>query len=176
MKTTIRKRSTTLSPRSRAALVAAAATLAACTSSTGTAPGGGGTTQCSRDDKLLDAKQACRADDDCPCGAHCALGQCVAECRADDACGTAAYCDRFGRCRPKDDTSPTPPLSPVAGNDATRMIVAPRKIDALAAPHVIRIEAPKNALGPVRVAADDGLEVECIPGAGFAKECRLDGV
>ena len=41
----------------------------------------------------------CRADGDCPRGAHCALGACAYECAHDADCVHGRTCDATGRCR-----------------------------------------------------------------------------
>src|SRR5262249_10156741 len=105
----------------RLALVALA--LAAC----GTPPMGGGgdaspdsptpdggpppppTTTCTPDPAQLAERRECRADDHCPCGAHCVLGECVADCGPGmPACANGQRCDMFGRCRAQNDTALVP--------------------------------------------------------------------
>ncbi len=61
-----------------------------------TSDGGEG---CVRDDTRLAARTECFRDEDCPCGAHCALGLCESSCRDDANCDDALVCDPFGRCR-----------------------------------------------------------------------------
>ncbi|MBI5486601.1 MAG: hypothetical protein HY905_04640 [Deltaproteobacteria bacterium] len=128
---------------------------------------------CTRDEALIAQNRTCRADDDCPCGAGCVLGRCAADCLADADCGNGFRCDQFGRCRDADDRALIAPLAPAGPSGV------------VVEPPVLRFSSPDEALVvrlrpteagplPVRVVADDGVELECTPGGGFAPECELD--
>jgi hypothetical protein len=130
--------------------------------------------RCTRDDALLDERKVCRADDDCPCGAHCTLGQCTSDCRANSACPSDTRCDDFGRCRSNAEDTVIPPLSPAVEG---ALAVTPRLVPALdpGATRALRIEADTRPIGNVRVVAEEGLEVAC-DADKFAAECRLADV
>jgi hypothetical protein len=148
-----------------------AALLCACTAD----PPSTDAARCTRDDRLLEQKRACRFDEDCPCGAHCALGQCVAACRDDGACPAGSRCDTFGRCRPSSDRSLVASLAPRVEGELS---VSPSHIPSLgpSEQRAVRIEAGKRALGAVRVSVEGALEVDCAGGGAFAQECRFDSV
>lgn len=138
--------------------------------------GGDGTGgRCERDPALLAEPRACVVDEDCPCGAHCALGRCAHDCAADDDCASGGWCDDFGRCR--------------AAGDSTRVALPVRQPRAVlsAEPDLLEfrragveksvlLRAASRDAGPVRVVGGDGVEVACGAEATFAEECTLDGI
>ncbi|MEQ8279655.1 MAG: hypothetical protein RMA76_04925 [Deltaproteobacteria bacterium] len=129
--------------------------------------------QCVRDVARLDTAHACRAHDDCPCGAHCALGACVTTCRSDDACEGDSVCDLFGVCRdPEYPALSTPPVV------ATTNLTLDPIVVALApdGPGMVRLRAGEVDVGAVRVVAPAGAQVRCAAGDTFASVCRVDRV
>ena len=100
---------------------------------------------------VLAANEACRSDDQCPCGTACANGQCRAQCTSSGDCSSDQRCDTFGRCRAKDDTSTLSALSPKTAGGLT---VTPPYIEAPAdLATTIAISASGNAIANARVAA-----------------------
>lgn len=137
-------------------------------------PAGGNTNElCVRDPALIAEARACVADDHCPCGSHCELGECVATCLKDTECGAGATCDAFGRCRAAGDTGLLPPPAPTAEGDLTVFPASLRAIDPTQ-PRPLRLVAGDRAVGTIRIAAGQGIEVDC--GGGFAASCRIDGL
>ncbi|MEO0322845.1 MAG: hypothetical protein AAF447_07795 [Myxococcota bacterium] len=141
--------------------------------------GGGGTPSleggtCVRDEARIDAREACVTDEHCPCGAHCALGECIADCRSDGDCGGGERCDTFGYCRDADDTARIPAFPPA---EQGTLIVSATRIELFdeSMPRPVRVSAANRSLGTLRALADEGLEVSC-DGAAFETECRLEGV
>jgi hypothetical protein len=67
-------------------------------------PSDGGSTDavapmCSPDPERLNGVHRCQVDEQCPCGAHCALGRCIYECLDGvQACADGERCSLFGRC------------------------------------------------------------------------------
>jgi len=128
---------------------------------------------CVRDDGLLAQELACVNDDDCPCGAHCAFGACTHECTADEECAGGEACDLFGRCVAGSgegldlevDAGPRAPLE-----------VEPALVEFLAASEVktVALSASERDPGPVRLRADQGLEVRCDPEESFGRECTIE--
>src|SRR6185437_9690435 len=94
-----------------AGIALAFAGLLGCNSSSGN--GAAGAT-CTPDPALIAQARECRADDQCPCGAHCALGRCSADCSSASDCAAGQRCDQFGRCRASSDTGTVAPVSAAA--------------------------------------------------------------
>ena len=149
---------------------------------------------CTRVPALLAQPHDCTRDDDCPCGASCALGTCVAECKTDSECAAGYLCDGYGRCttETKANQPVLPGVSPqqvAGGADAGTPKTAPpipldagglhidrnaidlRGKDAVATFHV---SAAQGTVANVRLAAAAGLQIDC--GAGLATECMLGSV
>ena len=78
--------------------------------------GGTGEYSCTRDPALLAEAIRCNRDDQCPCGAHCRLGQCDYECMEDADCDGDGWCDLFGYCRAAD------------GSRLSGVVLAPRYV------------------------------------------------
>jgi len=119
----------------------------------------------------VNAKEKCRADEHCPCGTACLLGECAATCRADGDCGEGMRCDRFGRCRAAKDVAFIPPLAP---QPEGRLAIFPsqlRAIDGVEQSFMLRAE--EGAVSTVRVVASSGLSIQCEAGGPFEAECRL---
>lgn len=131
--------------------------------------------RCERDPALLAEPRACVVDEDCPCGAHCALGRCAHDCAADDECGARERCDDFGRCRDAADSARValPAREPRAVLSAEPGLLEFRQAGA-EKPVVVR--AAGRDAGPVRVVGGEGVEVACGAGAPFAEECGMDGI
>jgi hypothetical protein len=115
----------------------------------------------------------CGRDDDCACGTHCALGACTAACTWNADCGEGEVCDAFGRCTPEGEQAR------LAGPDGQRR--GTLRVDRMlvelvrgAAQKVFRVTTAGPTPGPVRVAAQPGLEVACGRGGAFGQECRLE--
>ncbi|MBN1774103.1 MAG: hypothetical protein JXB32_22785 [Deltaproteobacteria bacterium] len=130
--------------------------------------------KCTRDLALISEHRPCRADDDCPCGAACLLGQCEADCLSNGDCASGEYCDMFGRCRASADDAPIPPLSPLVPGGTLRLATSYVPLTEAETARPVRIEVT-GAPGLVRVAADEGLEVTCVEGGPFSDECSFDG-
>ncbi len=130
---------------------------------------------CVRDNAQIDERAACVTDEHCPCGAHCSLGECVADCRSNSDCDGGERCDLFGYCRDENDTTRIPEFAPV--EQGTLVLGASRMdIDDPAEPVRVRISAHGRALGPIRALAEANLEVSCDAGTTFAQECRFDSL
>lgn len=158
-----------------------ASLLAVCAVACGPAPSGGdggdagndgaqGAT-CTVDPALVRAASACRADDHCPCGAHCELGRCVAQCGPSlGECPSGQRCDRFGYCRGADAPQyGRPTTAPAVGT----LVPEDLRVDVPAAPMTasVRVRATRAAAGPVRVTVEAPFEVQCEPMGPFAREC-----
>ena len=53
---------------------------------------------CVVDPERLNGVLACQVDEQCPCGAHCALGRCIYEClEGVEDCADGQRCSLFGR-------------------------------------------------------------------------------
>lgn len=127
---------------------------------------------CVRDPVLIAAKSACRSDDVCPCGTHCALGECVAACTSDAECG--GVCDDFGRCRGAGATGRVAPLEAAA---TSRMLANVRSfpLTGVGGVHHLRVVPEGGRSGPARIVGR-GAELRCTEGAAPSTECRFDGV
>ncbi|HEY3357942.1 MAG TPA: EB domain-containing protein [Polyangia bacterium] len=126
---------------------------------------------CVRLPALLEARSACRQDDQCPCGTYCARGVCVYDCRQDADC--QGWCDPGGQCRDAADRSTVPAVR--SGHDVPfRVHPAHLPVIARDAALVVTLGAPQQALGPVRLEASAGLLIEC--GGATGPTCELDGV
>ncbi len=130
--------------------------------------------ECDPDASLIDQGRACLEDDDCPCGAHCDLGECVAACSDDGDCDDDQRCDDFGRCRGAgtSDMLPPPPVE-------ERPAVRPTSSSIIAAPGAevelgLRVVGPSGDGEPIRarLVARDGAAVDC--GDGFVAECTIE--
>lgn len=132
-------------------------------------PDGGLPSFCRRDESRIQANEDCISDEDCPCGAHCALGSCRAECLSDSDCA-AGFCGPFGRCR--EEAEVVPGLAP---QEAPTFDVRPKALETLEpnVPRSVFLTSGPVALGPIRIVADEGLEVSCDGGTAFALECTL---
>lgn len=119
------------------------------------------------------AAPACLADKDCPCGAHCDLGKCIASCSASGDCDAGESCDRFGRCRGATAVGMVPPSAHdgAAGLKALQPVV----YGGATGEAEVRFVASKVDAGEVRVAASPELEVRCETGGTYAAECTVPG-
>ncbi|MFO0726566.1 MAG: hypothetical protein U1E65_22460 [Myxococcota bacterium] len=142
---------------------------AACSSKKPPAP-----LKCTRDPALLAEKRACVGDEHCPCGTSCVLGQCAAACSTDADCG-GGRCDELGQCRDPRDPARTPSPPPTG---TARITVSEAKVTLVRSDAVrtIEIQAPDRAVGPTRVLAPPGYQVQCTPSGAFATECNVPGV
>ncbi|MCP4502715.1 MAG: hypothetical protein GY822_22445 [Deltaproteobacteria bacterium] len=128
---------------------------------------------CVKDADLIAARSICTANDDCPCGTFCALGECVADCLADVDCDDGS-CNLMGHCSTSTDERRTPNLSPSQEGVLVVSASVVQVFDATTA-RQIRISARNLDLGRVRVLAVKGLEVSC-DGQTFSTECLYDNV
>lgn len=133
-------------------------------------------TTCTVDPTLIAQRRACLADDQCPCGAHCELGECVASCGEGlPACSTGRSCDSFGRCRASDDTRlNTAEIAPdsqasLEVDSAVSFTGSTTEID-------VRMRTAQTAISTVRIQVDAPLEVRCAADDAFASACLLSGV
>ena len=126
---------------------------------------------CVRDAELLEERWDCNRDDQCPCGTHCEEGRCDYECTQDDDCD--GWCDFFGRCRAADDEASTPSIS---GETEGRLKLSTSFLTIFDASETrnIRVAASGADLKDVRVAAGEGLLVQCDD--AFVRECRIPAV
>ena len=164
------RRSRMLRPLAVACLAAFVAPAAGCEENPGTTTGA---LSCTPDPALIAEHRACRGDDDCPCGAGCVLGECVAACSADADCA-GGWCDQFGRCRAAADRSRIAGLAPVASGNLGLSSSVLRIADP-SEPRPLRITPNQGvAAGPVRVTVDEALELRCSEDGPFEPECRFD--
>jgi hypothetical protein len=129
--------------------------------------------QCRPDVKLIAEQRVCRADDQCPCGAHCELGKCMAECTANGDCQDGARCDSFGRCRSASDSGKLLPLSGAGSghlSTVTSSLVVPQGDSG-----TFLLTAEDGDAEAVRLQASEGFELECDDGA-WQGECVDAGV
>lgn len=130
-----------------------------------------GTENCRPDAARVAALEACRDDDQCPCGTACYNGQCVAQCTKSSDCGRDARCDSFGRCRDEDDKETVAALS---AETTGALSVTPPYLEAPGALETtVRVHAEGNPLSDLRVEASAGLEVKCDASAEFSATCVL---
>ncbi len=159
------------------------ALLAACAGACAPAPSGGdggndGATDgpvsatCAVDPARVREARACRSDDQCPCGAHCELGRCVAQCGPTlGECAAGQTCDRFGYCRASDAPAyGRPTAAPAVGSLVAEELQHDVPVAPASTP--VRIRAVRAALGPVRVTVEAPFEVQCAPMGAFARECE----
>jgi hypothetical protein len=131
--------------------------------------------ECTRVGSLIDTKRSCRADGECPCGAHCELGRCIASCRESSDC-PGGYCDQFGRCRAGEDRNLVAIIQ-TTSRSATTIAVAPTTINALTSdPRSIRVEVAGGGSSSVRIAVEAPVQVACAPNGSFASECTFERV
>lgn len=131
---------------------------------------------CTPNSTAIAEKRACISDDQCPCGAHCDLGQCVASCGAGQpACAANQTCDRFGRCRNASDLTlvgEVAPRTPTALSiDRTTMLVGTESDSA-----TLAIRSVNKATGPVRVTVPSPYQVRCGASMVWSNECTLSSV
>jgi hypothetical protein len=129
--------------------------------------------QCRPDAKLIAEERACRADDQCPCGAHCELGKCSAECSQNSDCQDGGRCDSFGRCRSPGDSGKLLPLNGASTgrlSTVTSSLVVPA-----GASGTFVLSAEDGDVDDVRLLASDGFELACDDGKWQA-ECVDPGV
>lgn len=136
----------------------------ACSSSKPADTGGA----CTPDPTLIAERRACRADDQCPCGAHCTLGECVADCGAKTACGAGQTCDTFGRCRAANDTSK---VAPLAAADQGSVRVENSVVSLGGGTANLQFAARDRDLGPVRVTVSEDFELDCDGSGNWKAEC-----
>jgi hypothetical protein len=115
----------------------------------------------------------CLSDGNCPCGAHCELGACVASCSSDADCGDGQRCDSYGRCRLADRTSSIPRAPQTLGGTlrAPARIVMPTSGVARVTLRASSLDVPR-----ARVAARAGAEVRCSDTGAFGSECLLAAI
>ena len=136
-------------------------------SGTTTGGTGGDAGFCTPDPILLAATTACHLDDQCPCGAHCALGLCAADCQMDSQCPSGDYCDSFGRCRFQSDQGLigfAPVQQPSVALRPSTLTISVGDTSA----HAIELEI--DYPGPT-----DGGAVRLHPDPGLVLVCSLDG-
>lgn len=129
---------------------------------------------CTRDSARIAARERCVSDLDCPCGAACSLGACVAACASDDECGEGTYCGRFGACVAALQVNDAPALDFTASGT---LRVHPEVVvtnEALGA-RTITVRAEDHDVETIRVVAGAGLAVMC-PGGSETGECTIDGL
>jgi hypothetical protein len=131
---------------------------------------------CTPNSTAIAEKRACISDDQCPCGAHCDLGQCVASCGdGQPACAANQTCDRFGRCRNASDLTlvgEVAPRTPTALSiDRTTMLVGTESDSA-----TLAIRSINKATGPVRVTVPSPYLVRCGASMVWSNECTLSSV
>ena len=159
--------------------IAAVSVLGAC-SPPGNTDGGadsgtdGTSRACVPNEALIAARRECRADDQCPCGAHCELGQCIASCGASTACASGTTCDTFGRC-----VAPGTPVTQRAVSAAAPGTATVRdplvRFETMTSIATIGFHAGAHDLGPVRETVPAGFELHCASGE-WASECRETNV
>lgn len=126
---------------------------------------------CTPDPARIAARRECRADDQCPCGAHCALGQCVAQCASSADCTAGQTCDVFGRCVAPGRARTERIADPSAPGDV--VLDAPLvELASLSTPAQIAFRASSRGISAWRIAAPAGWELQCEPGGAFVSECR----
>jgi len=135
---------------------------------------------CTRNAEKIAEARDCRADDHCPCGSHCELGQCIATCSTANDCSDDQYCDDFGSCRALSDSEIVPALRP---SQPVRVRVDARKVELAATGQSYTVavylglqgKSPTGqTVGPMRVAAQDGLQLRCEAGGELVSECRFE--
>ncbi|MFH1812509.1 MAG: hypothetical protein ABIJ09_27500 [Pseudomonadota bacterium] len=129
--------------------------------------------RCEVSAQLVASAGTCVNDDHCPCGTHCALGTCTADCSSDAQCG-GGLCDSFGRCRAVGDENVTPFPSTVRQAPLT-LSTKFLRFHASGVTRQVKLGAPEQALGPVRVTAPEGFSVACTAST-FASECSYPGI
>ncbi len=137
----------------------------------GPSPGTPRVEDCTPDPARVAAREACRADDQCPCGTACDAGQCVAACTAAEQCAVGERCDTFGRCRPSADLRTIAALSASASgvlSASPPFIEAAGVLDTL-----VVARADDNDIFDVRVEAGPGLEINCDEVTTFGPSCVL---
>jgi hypothetical protein len=147
--------------------------LAACALLEGCSNNEATSSTCTPDPALIGAHRECRADDQCPCGSHCGLGQCIAECGQGTECASGQRCDSFGRCR--GDSAKTPPVDPSQLASKIALESAEVKL-APGAASAVRFRGERGALGPIRALARSGFELQCTGGTAWKVECLEDGL
>ncbi|QDG49687.1 hypothetical protein FIV42_02705 [Persicimonas caeni] len=127
---------------------------------------------CSPDPELIAQRANCQIDDDCPCGAYCDLGVCVADCSSDGDCGDGEACDPFGRCRGEDAVGTLQLPSDVTGGqvDFTLNQLALQADTAIE----VSIKVGEHDVPRARVAGRNGAQVRCADGDEFSDECELE--
>ncbi len=126
--------------------------------------------------ETLESLPRCSADEQCPCGAHCALGQCAVDCQSDGDCADGSRCDAFGRCL-EPEAHPEPVQSPSAERRG-RLVVRPERIDFadVEREHTVRVSAMGHSIDEVQVLAPEGLLVRCGEAGDFVERCRLQSI
>ncbi len=123
---------------------------------------------CPRDEGQLAESRRCLLDEDCPCGAHCALGACSFDCTSAAECGGELLCDDFGRCSAAD--------APFAVRGASRgELLVDRTLVELLEPGAVatvRVRAAGAPIEATRVSSLFGVEVACGENL-FGQNCRL---
>jgi hypothetical protein len=145
--------------------------LGACSSSSNDAPQGGATV-CTPNAQILATARDCRSDDQCACGAHCALGLCTSDCGVgapDKTCSAGARCDSFGRCRAAGDDTPIPALS--AGTPGGVALETQDVAFPTGGTGIVRFRPASHELGPTRIVASPGFELQCAPNGTWQTEC-----
>jgi hypothetical protein len=151
--------------------------LGACSSSSNDAPQPGAAAACTPNAELLATPRDCRSDDQCACGAHCALGTCTSDCgvgAASKTCSAGARCDSFGRCRAADDTTPIPALT--AGTPGGVTLESASVAFPPTGSGIVRFHPAGHDLGPTRIVASPGFELQCAPNGAWQAECLDPGL
>lgn len=131
---------------------------------------------CTPDRATIAARRACVSDDQCPCGAHCELGECVATCGDGlPACASGQTCDRFGRCRAASDVTLVGEVAPktpsVLALDRPSLLVGSEAQQA-----TLAIRAVNKASGRVRVTVPAPYQVRCGTSSAWGQECSLSSL
>lgn len=130
---------------------------------------------CTPDVTAIAAKRACISDDQCPCGAHCELGECVATCGESRPCATGQTCDRFGRCRSGADTTL---VGEVAARTPSALVIDRTSLLAgvESDQSALVIRSANKASGRIRVTVPPPYQVRCGGASTWAQECSISSL
>lgn len=131
---------------------------------------------CTPDPALVRTRRACTVDSQCPCGAHCDLGVCVAECGAGVfACYRGEYCDTFGRCRAEAERGIAVMRVPAAEGELTLGVSS---LSFGAATDARALEYVLSGVSRAAVRFDVGApyQVRCDQAAAWGSECTVPAV
>lgn len=125
---------------------------------------------CTPDARAIAARRPCQRDDQCPCGAHCELGVCVASCGAGlPACTSGNVCNTSGRCVPPGSDPVIAPVGTASGtvrfDSASVTLAGPTDVQ------ILQYSAADTSVDRVRFAIEAPFEVRCTDGGQWAREC-----